>query len=100
MGNLKRLAKRVGILDPLQKSVVELKTCLKACEEKCESLKKTGWRARRRFLRERSSAAIEKEDYRTAEKILALIKREQARSFWGKVCDGKKEREECLTGAG
>ena len=84
-GNLRRLARRVGIARPFQMSQEELKIRLRTCKGKCQALKKTGWLARRRFLRARSLEAQQQEDYATAEKILSLIKHERDRAFWGRL---------------
>jgi hypothetical protein len=92
IGNLRRLAKRVGIKNPMQLNLREIRTRLRVCENKCQQLKRTGWFARRKFLRERSAAAMVKEDFDTANKILAIIQREKDRRFWGglRFAMGKK----------
>ena len=85
MGNLRRLAKRVDIQDPFRLSTQELTKRLRVCEDKCTALKRTGWLARRRFLRERCQQAQQRQDFETTEKILAIIKREKDRAFWGRL---------------
>ena len=92
-GNLRRLAKRVDIHNPFRMSAQELTKQLRVCEDKCRVLKRTGWLARRRFLRERCEHAQRKEDFEATEKILAIIKREQDKTFWGRLryAMGKKK---------
>jgi hypothetical protein len=83
IGNLKRLAKRVGIDRPTQMSRGEILVRLRLCEDKCQQLKRTGWMVRRKFLRERTQLATKRDDLVTATKILAIIQREKDRRFWG-----------------
>lgn len=84
-GNLLRTAKRVGIENSLQMSAEEIRLQLKICENKCSTLKCTGWLVRRRFLLDRCKCAQEKHDKSTVEKLLALIKREKDRAFWSRL---------------
>lgn len=51
-GNLLRASRRLGIENPLRMSAEELRGRIKACQQHCESLKKTGWLVRRRHLQD------------------------------------------------
>jgi len=63
------------------------------CYKKAELLKKTGWLLRRRHLLAKCEEAAERGDGETVKQILALIKREKERAFWGRIrfAFGKKQ---------
>ena len=92
-GNLVRAARRVGIVDPLRISEQVLRERVDECYKKAEYLKKTGWLLRRRHLHAKCEEAAERGDSETVKQILALIKREKERAFWGRIrfAFGKKQ---------
>ena len=84
-GNLARAAIRAGIGTPLQLGETELQARIEVCLQKTEALKKTGWAVRRRYLKDKSSDAQERGDEVKVTQILALIRRERERAFWGRL---------------
>ena len=92
-GNLERSAWRMGIVNPLHISEEELQARLRICLRKTESLKKSGWLERRRFLQSKCQEAQDREKFHLATQLLALIRREQEKAFWGglRFALGKKK---------
>jgi len=84
-GNLVRAARQVGIVDTLRIPEQVIRERLEDCYRKAELLKKTGWILRRRHLRKRCQEAEEQGDSATVQQILAIIKREKDRAFWGRI---------------
>ena len=81
-GNLIRMARSVGINNPLTMTMSAVRCGLQVCAIKCKDLRKTGWLLRRQHLRARCDAAQEKEDNAALSANLTIIKREQDKSFW------------------
>ncbi len=84
-GNLKRAARRQGITNPFQILMAELKTRLKVCKERNNYFRKNGPRYCKMFLLQRAELAREDGQEEAAAKIMAIIKREQERSFWRNI---------------
>ncbi len=84
-GNLKRAARRQGITNPFQILIAEQKTRLEVCKEQNNYFRKNGPRYCKKFLCQRAELAREDEQEEVAAKIMAIIKREQDRSFWRNI---------------
>lgn len=56
-GNLKRAARRCGIAAPFRLGLIEIRTRLKICKEKCHFFRRHGHRYRRQHLQRRLVAA-------------------------------------------
>ena len=84
-GNLKRAARKQGIMNPFQISMAELKTRLEVCEEQNNYFRKNGAPYWKKHLLKRVKLAREDGWDEAANKILAIIKREQERSFWRRI---------------
>ena len=82
---MKRAARKQGIKNPLQISMTELKTRLEVCDERNNYFRKNGTRYRTKHLLKRVEVAREDGRDKAANKILAIIKREQDRSFWRRI---------------
>jgi hypothetical protein len=65
--------------------MAELKTRLEVCEEGNNYFRKNGARYRKKHLLKRVEVAREDGRDKAANKILAIIKREQDRSFWRRI---------------
>jgi len=70
---------------PFQISMTELKTRLEVCEERNNYFRKNGARYQKKHLLKRVEVAREDGRDEAANKILAIIKREQDRSFWRRI---------------
>ena len=84
-GNLKRAARVQGIKKPFQISLAQLRIHLEVCEERNDYFRKHGARYRKKHLLARAGKANEEGREEAAVKILAIIKREQDRSFWQRL---------------
>ena len=82
---MKRTARRVGIREPLQLLVEEVKARLEYYKERCNHFRRHGKRYRRKHLEERLDAAKESEDEESERRILEIIRREKERSFWRRL---------------
>ena len=80
-GNLKRAARVQGIKKPFQISRAQLRINLEVCEERNDYFCKHGARFRKKHLLTRAGKAKEEGREEAAATILAIIKREQDRSF-------------------
>jgi len=81
-GNLKRAARVQGIKKPFQISLAQLRIHQEVCEERNDYFRQHGARYRKKHLLARAGKAKEEGREEAAVKILAIIKREQDRSFW------------------
>jgi hypothetical protein len=76
-GNLKRLARRLNISNPLSLSIEEVVMRLRECKQQCKYYQVHGQKYRRRFLNKRLEAAREKQDGEAERRILQIIARER-----------------------
>ena len=83
--NLKRSARRCGILRPLSMPLEEIRLRLKECKRKCNYFRKHGHRHRRRHLTDRLQKAKARGDEEAEKKILEIISREKQRSYWRRL---------------
>jgi hypothetical protein len=83
--NLKRAARRCGIMKPLSMSLSEIKARLKVCKEKCNFFRKHGQKYRNRHMKYRLEVAKEKGGEEAEVRILAIIKGEKDISYWRKL---------------
>jgi hypothetical protein len=81
-GNLKRSARRCGIIGSMSILQEEMNELLNACIKQCNHFRKHGMSYRRKHLQQRLTAAREKEDKKGEKQILAIIQREKDKSFW------------------
>ncbi len=84
-GNLKRTACRCGIEKCFQLSGDDIVMRLKTCLEQCDHFRRNGQEYRRKHLADCLLKAKEKEDSKKEWEILAIINREQDRSFWRRL---------------
>ena len=84
-GNLKRAARKQGIQKPFEISMAELKTRLEICSERNNYFRENGPRYRKKHLLKRAELAREEGRDEAAKKILAIIQREQDKTFWRKI---------------
>jgi len=84
-GNLKRAARRCGIMNCLSLSAEETLARLKVCINQCDYYRSHGKYYRRKHLRKCLQTAREMDDDSREREILAIIKREGDRSFWRRV---------------
>ena len=84
-GNLKRIARRVGVRNPLGLPLSEIKARLEHYKEKCNYYRRHGKKYRRRHLENRLDEVREREDQEAENRILAIIKREKDRIFWRRL---------------
>ncbi len=91
-GNLKRVARRCNIGNPLSLTVAKILVRLKACKKECKFYQEHSQQSRKKHLINRLKIAQEKDDKEAMTKIGAIIQREQQRSFWRKLnfVTGKK----------
>jgi hypothetical protein len=81
-GNLKRLARRCGIVDAMPISQEEINARLNVCIKQSDHFCKHGMSYRRKHLQRRLTAAREKEDDKAKRQILSIIQQEKDKSFW------------------
>ncbi len=74
-----------GIKKPFQISLAQLRIHLEVCEEQNDYFRQHGARYRKKHLLARAETAKEEGREEAAVKILAIIKREQDRSFWRRL---------------
>lgn len=101
MGNLKRLARRVGISEPFQKSVIELNLRLKACLAKCECLtEEIGLESSSSVSPRAVSRGFTERGFLHGREDSGINQKGTGPGFLGKdeVCYGKKERGERVDG--
>jgi hypothetical protein len=84
-GNLKRTARRCGILNCLALSVEDILAHLKLCIKQCNYYRIHGKQYRQKHLQKCLQTAREMEDDRRKKEILAIIQREKDRSFWRRI---------------
>jgi len=84
-GNLKRAARRCGIAAPFRLDLIEIRTRLKICKEKCHFFRKHGHRYRRQHLQRRLVAAQKRHDEVAEKSILEIIENEKQRAFWRRL---------------
>jgi hypothetical protein len=65
--------------------MAELKTWLEVCKEQNNYFRKNGPQYRKKFLLQRAELAREDRQEEVAAKIIAIIKRDQDRSFWRNI---------------
>jgi hypothetical protein len=81
-GNLKRTARRCGILSCPSLSVEEILHCIKVCINQCNYFQKHGKHFQRKHLNNCLQNAKEREDEEQEKEILAIIQQEKDQSFW------------------
>ena len=84
-GNLKQAARAQKIKNPFQISLAQLKVNLEVCEERNDYFRMHGARYRKKHLLTRAGIARDEGREKAAAQILAIIKREQDRSFWRRM---------------
>ena len=84
-GNLKRSARRCGIVNPLKLPLDEIRARLKVCKEKLEYFAKHGHRSRRKHLNNRLKAARQRKDEDAEARILAILEREKSKAYWRRL---------------
>ena len=84
-GNLKRAARAQKIEKPFQISMAQLMINLEVCKERNDYFRTHGARYRKKHLLTRAGIAREEGREEAAAQILAIIKREQDRSFWRRM---------------
>ena len=84
-GNLKRAARKQGITEPFQITMAELKTRIDVCVECNNYFREHGPRYQKKHLLKRVEIARQEGRDEAATKILAIIQREHAKSFWRKI---------------
>ncbi len=91
-GNLKWLARRCNISNPLELSNAKFLLQVKECKRECQFYQKHGKQFRTIHLNKRLRLAQEKGDKEAIEKIATIIQREKQRSFWRRLnyVTGKK----------
>ena len=85
VGNLKRSAKRCGILDAMSLSVKEIYDRLLICMSQCDYFRKNGKAYRNKHLRDCLQSARDKEDEEAENQIAAIISRERERGKWRRL---------------
>jgi hypothetical protein len=78
---MKRAARKQGIKEPFQISMVELKTRLEVCKEQNNYFRKHGAWYRKKHLLKQAKVAREDGWDKAATKILVIIQRKQDKSF-------------------
>ncbi len=98
-GNLKRVARRCNIPNPLSMSIQEIALRLEECKKECLFYQEHGKQFRRKHLETRKKAAQDKADDEAFNKICAIIQREQQRDFWWRLnyITGKKRTHSATT---
>jgi len=84
-GNLKRAARKQGIKEPFQITMAELKARLEVCDERNNYFREHGPQYQKKHLLKRVEIARQEGWDEVAKKILAIIQREQDKSFWRKI---------------
>ena len=85
VGNLKRSAKRCGILDAMSLSVREIYNRLLICMSQCDYFRKNGNAYRNKHLRKCLQSAQDEEDEEAENQIAAIIGRERDRGKWRRL---------------
>ena len=83
--NLKRAARKCGIIGPLVMSLSEVRARLKVCKKKCNYYRKHGQRFWSKHLKNRLEKAQERGDEVAEKRILAIILGEKQRRHWRKL---------------
>jgi hypothetical protein len=94
-GNLKRVARRCNIPDPLSIAIPDILACLKACKKECAFYQEYSQRFWRKHLSTWLRIAKEQEDKEAFQKISSIIQQEQQHNFWQKLnyVTGKKQTQ-------
>jgi hypothetical protein len=93
-GNLKRTARRCGILQCFSLSIEDILQRIKVCIDQCDYFRKNGKQYRRKHLNKCLQTARDYEDDAKEKEILAIIQREKDRSFLAQnqLCHGESTR--------
>jgi hypothetical protein len=84
-GNLKRTARRCGIIQCLSIPIEDILQRIKVCVEQCDYFRKHGKQYRQKHLYKCLQNAKDAEDDSKEKEILAIIQREKDRSFWRQI---------------
>ena len=84
-GNLKRTARRCGILQCFSISIEDILQRIKVCIKQCDYFRKHGQQYWRKHLYKCLQNAKDAEDDLKEKEVLAIIQREKDRSFWRRI---------------